>query len=80
MKCPKKLKHCKPSICFRASKTNYICSGIAKYPNKSKDDVVWLCLRGKYSKTNLEMTVSEAWRIISTLTASLADTLRERRK
>jgi hypothetical protein len=71
MKCPKKDKNCKPSICFKTIKNNFICSGVSFKPSKFKEDNIWLCLRGKLSETSLEMTKGEALGIISTLTGSL---------
>jgi hypothetical protein len=69
--CPKKSKVCKPSVCFLSSKGNYICSGISKKPTRFKEDIVWLCLKGAFAKTNMEMTKAEALGIISVITASL---------
>jgi len=71
MKCPKKNKYCNPSICFKTIKHNYICSGISSKPTKYKKDIVWLCLKGKFSQTQLELTKGEALGIISVLTGSL---------
>ena len=70
-KCPKRNKKCIPSICFMTSKKNYICSGVSKKPTIFEDDIVWLCLKGKHSKTALEMTQAESLAIISVLTGSL---------
>lgn len=69
--CPKRSKVCKPSVCFKSSKGNYICSGVSNKPTKFKEDIIWLCLKGKMSKTDLEMTKAETLGIISVLTASL---------
>jgi len=71
MKCPQHRKVCKPSICFMSDKANYICSGISSKPSKYQKDCVWLCLKGKYSKTDLEMTRAEATAIVSALTGTL---------
>lgn len=71
MKCPRKEKHCKPTICFKTIKRNFICSGISNKPTKYKYDIVWLCLKGKFSETFIEMTKAEALGIISVLTGSL---------
>lgn len=70
-KCIKKDKHCTPSLCFFSNKQNYICAGISNKPTSWKDDIFWLCLRGKHAKTALEMTRGEALGIISALTANL---------
>jgi len=71
-KCIKKNKYCKSSICFLTpNKKNYICSGVSFKPTKFSEDKVWLCLKGKLSKTALEMTKNETLGIISVLTASL---------
>lgn len=70
-KCHRKIKECSPSICFTTKKDNYICSGISKKPSKFHKDFVWLCLKGKYAETKLEMTKGEALGIISVLTGSL---------
>ena len=71
MKCIKKNYYCKPSICFKAKGNNFICSGISKKPSKFKEDIVWLCGKGKVAKFDLEMTKSEALALISVLTGSL---------
>jgi len=70
MKCPRKEKNCKPSICFMTKKGNYICSGISTKPSKFKEDKVWLCRKGKLSQTNVEMTKAEAFGTIAALSAS----------
>lgn len=70
-KCLKKNKYCIPSIYFITSRKNYICSGINHKPTKFTEDIIWLCLKGAFSKTELEMTRGEALGIISVLTASL---------
>jgi len=54
-----------------SNKKNYICSGLSTRPSKYKLDCVWLCLKGKYSKTDLEMTRAEATAIVSALTGTL---------
>jgi len=70
MKCPKKEKSCKPSICFMTKKGNYICSGISSKPTKFECDNVWLCLKGKVAESGIEMTKAEALGIISALSAT----------
>ena len=65
--CLKKLKHCKPSICFITSKKNYICSGVSKKPSKFSEDNVFLCLKGKLCETSLEMTSNEALGVTAVL-------------
>jgi hypothetical protein len=71
MKCLKKSKVCKPSVCFQTIKGNYICSGISSKPSKFGEDRIWLCLKGALAKTSLEMTKGEALGIVSVLAASL---------
>lgn len=70
MKCNRKEKYCKPSLCFKTIKNNYICSGVSSKPTKFNEDTVWLCLNGALSKTYLEMTQGEANAIVSVLAAS----------
>lgn len=59
-KCPKKNKHCKLSTIFTNSK-HYICTGIHNKPTMYKDDIVRLCLHGKFvDDFHMEMTYDEA--------------------
>ena len=69
--CPKKSKNCKPSILFVTSKKNYICSGVSAKPSKFSEDKIWLCIKGKLSKTAMEMTPNEALGIASALMGSV---------
>lgn len=70
-KCVRKLKDRKPTVNFITEKKNYICGCVAEKGSVYKDDTCWLCLKGKYNSTNLEMTKAEALSIISILTANL---------
>ena len=71
MKCIKNRKECKPSVCFKTIKNNYICSGISRNPSHYSQDKFWLCGRGKECSFDLEMTKEEALLIVSALCASL---------
>ena len=75
LKCPRKNKNCTPSLFYKCKGGNFICSGIAKKGNKYNDDKVWLCLRGQLAKTQLEMTPHEAALMVSSLSASIGESL-----
>jgi len=73
MTCPRKSKQCKQKMCFDY-KNHYICSGKLKRGTKYKNDIIQLCLKGKFiNNFCMEMTRSEALLIISALSGSLSD-------
>ena len=78
MKCPFKNKYCTSILIFKGKKDNFICSGVSKKPTKYKEDIIWLCLKGKLCKTQLEMTKAEAVFIISSLSSTLGEIFSEK--
>lgn len=72
MKCPKK-NNCAPYM-QKFAKKDYICCGFNKKPTKYKNDVIKLCLCGKYIQNfGIEMTPLEALDIVSCITSTLAN-------
>lgn len=73
MKCPRKYKSCTPCLIYNCKDGNFICSGINKKPSAYKKDYIKLCLRGKLTDREMEMTVEEACYITSTLMATVGN-------
>ncbi len=75
MKCPRKNKKCSPALIYQCRDGNFICSGIAKKGSKYSKDIIWLCLKGQLSHSEIEMTPHEASLIVSALSSSIANIL-----
>lgn len=74
MKCKKKIACCTPVLMIPSGKNHYVCAGISKKPSKYKEDIVWLCLQGKWVEhVKLEMTKEEAQIISACLNLVCAD-------
>lgn len=56
--CPKK-KDCKIQHIEVADNGDFICVGKRNRPKKYKFDKIGLCLKGKFSRLDIEMTKSE---------------------
>jgi hypothetical protein len=73
MQCPRKLK-CKTGLTFyNKDGKQFICSGKPLKPKKCKQDIVKLCIKGTFSKLDIEMKPSEALLVASCLLARLSE-------
>jgi hypothetical protein len=73
MKCPRNNKHCNICLIYKCKGKDYICSGINKKPSIYKGDKIRLCIVGEVSNRIIEMTIKEAYLIMSVLSSTLGN-------